>query len=851
MTYDTINDARTIGGGSNSALGRIDQYELVHELGGGGFGTVYLAKDTVAGIEVAVKGLPPIIRNNADELERIRENFALVSRLHHPYIAAALHLQLARDVRYSDEAVREKLRVMPGDTVMVMEYAPGITLSKWRRQFPGRKVPLEQAVQLVWQIAQALDYAHEQHILHRDVKPSNIIVETKPDGEVVARLLDFGLAAEIRSSMGRVSREIRDTSGTRPYMAPEQWEGRKQGSATDQYALAVLLCELLTGEVPFASVFETGDPMVMMTAVCSRDVELPAGCPRQAALRRALAKEPARRFSSCMEFVEEAAKSERAAPRANGAKMGRGRIDKPVATWVIVWAIALAAIAFVGSVCWYYHHRQKQVENARRQARIAAIQQEKEEQERKAEIERKARMQEEEARKQREREMEEKCLAAERKAKDSATEIRAEAKDQHGRVTRISDADGFATRKVSLENVFARAEELYKDEKSKRWSAAEELYRSYIEQSKVLIVLDDERRQAVAKKSAVQVSYRKAEAGGAKEYARDSWNAAVKTWSAADAEFRRMEFRAAAETFAKALQEFDGCENEVQSNKRIAEEKRVEERRLAKEREAEQRRKEDATRQFINACNYKQYDTAVKLLASVNRDDANVQCCLGTMYYNGNGVLKSYTEAFKWYEKSAKQGNAVAQLKLANMYAQAQGVKRNTDLAIHWYTLSATLGNAEAQNELGSCYSVGWGGLAKDYDKANMWFRRSAEQGFATAQYNLGFAYNHGDGFVVDYAEAARWYSKAACQGHGMAQFFLGSLYDKGLGVTQNYAEAFRWYRLAAEQGNANAQNNLAVAYEDGNGVTRNMQEAVRWYRMSAAQGCEKAKKALRRLGEW
>ena len=231
---NTINDAMTQYGCSESALGRIDQYELLRELGGGGFGTVYLARDVVAGIDVAVKGLPPIIRNNEEEIERIRENFALVSRLHHPYIAAALHLQLAREVHYSSEEVRQKLRVMTGDTLMVMEYAPGVTLSKWRRQFSGGKVPLEQALQVVWQVAQALDFAHEQHILHRDVKPSNVMVETKSDGEVVARLLDFGLAAEIRSSMGRVSREIHDTSGTRPYMAPEQWEGRKQGPATDQ-----------------------------------------------------------------------------------------------------------------------------------------------------------------------------------------------------------------------------------------------------------------------------------------------------------------------------------------------------------------------------------------------------------------------------------------------------------------------------------------------------------------------------------------------------------------------------------------------------------------------------------------
>ena len=80
ITYDTINDAQTITGKFGSSLGYIDQYELLRELGGGGFGTVYLARDTVAGIDVAVKGLPPMIRDNAEELERIRENFALISR---------------------------------------------------------------------------------------------------------------------------------------------------------------------------------------------------------------------------------------------------------------------------------------------------------------------------------------------------------------------------------------------------------------------------------------------------------------------------------------------------------------------------------------------------------------------------------------------------------------------------------------------------------------------------------------------------------------------------------------------------------------------------------------------------
>jgi serine/threonine protein kinase len=261
--WKTIQDKPANGG----SLGRIDQYELVRELGGGGFGTVFLARDTESAVDVAVKGLPPFVKINREEMENIRSNFRLVHDLHHPHIAAALYLHPARNVSYASNDIGMKLRVSSGDTLLVMAYAPGVTLSQWRKQFPENKVPAEKAIEITRQIADALDYAHERKVVHRDIKPANVMIETDPDGKVTARVLDFGLAAEIRSSMGRVSQEIHDTSGTRPYMAPEQWLGGKQGPATDQYSLAVLFHELVTGAVPFESVFQTGDPVVMMNVV--------------------------------------------------------------------------------------------------------------------------------------------------------------------------------------------------------------------------------------------------------------------------------------------------------------------------------------------------------------------------------------------------------------------------------------------------------------------------------------------------------------------------------------------------------------------------------------------------------
>ena len=287
------------------ARATVDQYAVGRKLGSGGFGAVYLARDMVAQIDVAIKGLPSFIKDGQAEMERIRANFALVSRLHHPHIAAALHLQRVKSVRYGDQAVRGDLRVEPGNMLMVMAYAPGTTLAKWRRQFAGGRVPFGLAVRIARQVADALDYAHGEHVVHRDVKPSNIMIETKSDGDVAARLLDFGLAMEILPPSERISGGgASDKAGTRAYMAPEQWDGGELTAATDQYALAALLYDLLVGTPPFAPFFETGDESVARNAVCNHPLEFPAGCTCRSAFRKALAKKPSARFGSCAEFVD-------------------------------------------------------------------------------------------------------------------------------------------------------------------------------------------------------------------------------------------------------------------------------------------------------------------------------------------------------------------------------------------------------------------------------------------------------------------------------------------------------------------------------------------------------------------
>jgi hypothetical protein len=298
---------------AGSSAGHVDRYALIEKMGQGGFGAVYRAHDEEAGVEVALKALPPQISHSPEELDGVRRNFALVSKLVHSHIANVRHLHR---VEQADPEARAAMGVEPGDYLVVMECVQGSTLSSWRHIFPDGNVPVSQALEVCRQVAAALDFAHGQKIIHRDIKPSNVMVgfekpetgNVKPEGVsgFSIKVLDFGLAAEIRSSMSRVSQEHGDTSGTRPYMAPEQWAGSRQGAFTDQYALAVLFYELVSGEVPYVSAFQSGDPVAMLNAVQNQMPEPLAALSKQqnAVLLRALAKDPADRFECCSDFTD-------------------------------------------------------------------------------------------------------------------------------------------------------------------------------------------------------------------------------------------------------------------------------------------------------------------------------------------------------------------------------------------------------------------------------------------------------------------------------------------------------------------------------------------------------------------
>ncbi len=338
----SLGSVKTMHPGSLRPVGRrfcagdviLGRYRVTEELGQGGMGVVYRCFDAVAGIDVALKALPPEVAHNSGEMEEVRANFRLVSKLHHPNIANVNTLE--RDV-------------VTGDYYLIMECVDGYDVRQWvrRRREDGRPLTLDEVTIIAYRIAEALDYAHEQGVIHRDIKPSNVRVNF--EGEV--KVLDFGLAAQLHMSLSRVSQATHGTSGTGPYMAPEQWRGQRQGTTADQYALAATVYELLGGTPPF----ENHDTAVLREAVL-KDAPLPLkGVPSHvnAALLRGLDKVPEQRFESCAEFVKALAGSRRQ-ETVDGSQKSEVRSRK----WP--WLVGLASFVTVATVAWMQHYgRQK------------------------------------------------------------------------------------------------------------------------------------------------------------------------------------------------------------------------------------------------------------------------------------------------------------------------------------------------------------------------------------------------------------------------------------------------------------------------------------------------------------
>lgn len=257
------------------------RFKVRDRLGKGGMGEVWRAYDTIADVQVVVKVLPRALQNDPQEIARVQQAFRRVNPLQHQHICPVHHLAHDPQAGY----------------FLVMKYIEGTTLRDYlRSQTRDGRLSVADVGRILKPVAEALDYAHAAGVVHRDIKPDNIMLGR--DGSD-PQIVDFGLAADAQAA-GSVSGAV-DRGGTLPYLAPEQWQKQHAGPHSDQYALGVMAYELLSGRLPFAD----RDPRLLKQQVLTAPVPLlPGGSVEiQRALGRALAKSPRDRYPTCVEFI--------------------------------------------------------------------------------------------------------------------------------------------------------------------------------------------------------------------------------------------------------------------------------------------------------------------------------------------------------------------------------------------------------------------------------------------------------------------------------------------------------------------------------------------------------------------
>ncbi len=253
------------------------KYSLLREVGHGGMGSVFAAVNTWTGRRVAIKVLHPEYASDGVVLERFWHEARAASRFHHPHIVDVLDLGL------DDPS---------GTPFIVQEYLEGEGLDRLLARSPGGRLEPQVALKILLPVIEALQVCHDAGVLHRDIKPSNVFLVKLPCGEVLPKLIDFGVS----KSRGPERTLEGATTGTPFYMSPEQVRGERDlDGRADVWAMGVVLCEVLTSRRPIE-----GDNANMILARV-----LTEKAPRVATLDPSLPQDLCAVLDACLSFSRE------------------------------------------------------------------------------------------------------------------------------------------------------------------------------------------------------------------------------------------------------------------------------------------------------------------------------------------------------------------------------------------------------------------------------------------------------------------------------------------------------------------------------------------------------------------
>ncbi len=315
----------------------LGRYRILEEVGAGGMGVVYRARDEQLERDVAIKVLPPGTLADEAARARFRKEALALAKLNHPNIAIVHEFSTQENVDF-----------------LVTEFIPGTTLEK---KVAAGPLPEPEIVKIGVQLAEGLEAAHEQNVLHRDLKPGNLRV--MPNGRL--KILDFGLAKLLPSAdetAGTASlTESQELTGTLPYMPPEQLRGRGADVRSDIWSAGVVLYELATGRRPFEQKISTAlaDDIIHKSPSAPRNANPSVSAGLEHVILKCMEKEPAGRYQSAADL------------RADLQRISEGAMPLQAASrpWPLLVA-AVVIIAFLAISWWVLSKRRAEQSPAAR-----------------------------------------------------------------------------------------------------------------------------------------------------------------------------------------------------------------------------------------------------------------------------------------------------------------------------------------------------------------------------------------------------------------------------------------------------------------------------------------------------
>jgi TPR repeat protein len=694
------------------APAQLGKYEIRREIGRGAMGVVYEAFDPSIGRAVAIKVFRPgtSVAASADEMDaRFRREAQVAGRLSHPNLVV---------VHEFGEATVEGT-VVP---YIVMELVRGTDL-KALLASRGR-LTLAEIARVMNDLLAALQHAHERGVVHRDIKPGNLML-CDDDGRL--KVADFGIAKTADSELTRTGELL----GTAAYMSPEQVTGAPVDLRTDIYAAGVILYQLLTGEPPFSG----GSTTSVIQKILNQEPVAPSvlnvTIPRalDAVVQQAMAKKPAARFASAAAFARAITAAIDASgndgttivspPPVAAAKPRRARTAAMIAAGAaVVVLLGYAAFAWLGP-----HGG-----TGRGDADVAS------------------------------REVPAASMPATRAASagsDRAVALATPAASVAAAPAPPAVASAGPAMAASATPVAVAAPRAVASAARPKAAPPATV-----------------RPATAASAGSPNLPRATANAAAAPTYAPPPMPVDVKPLPApATPQPASVPTRVAAVTASAPARPASSTTATTSAAKVATPSSGIATANPVLASCEAKARAGDAVCQTQLATMYRNGDGVARNFAealrwyrlAADQGLADAQNRLGAMLAAGQGTAPDHNEAARWYRKAADQGHAAAQNNLGRCYERGEGVTGSPVLASQWYRKSADQGHAAAEYNLGRLYQTG-SGVFKDIDKARALFQSAAGHGNASAAYALGVMYENGTGVPQSNAQAAYWYRIAAAK---------------------------------------------------------------------------------------